>query len=254
MVAGRILRVIAIAAASTLAGISSAVAAADRPTTGPTLTVAFDGSSLDSAQWNVVTAGCKPSSNVAVANGLLRLGVTRGTGKCVSFNAEVNTKGKLDFRYGKVAVRLNNRMVQGSWGGFVMYGDCAAADRRVCGEIDVDEMTDWAPNTSHQRVWTIDATGRRCGQKNEPTFSTPLSGTWHTYWVDREPGVITIGVDNVVTSVFRASTQPPGCPWPYDSNTYYVNLGNRVGGWGGTPNVNQLPTSLRVDWVRYWQH
>lgn len=114
----------------------------------------FNGDTLDTTKWNVVTGdGCPDlcnfgnnelqnyaAENAVVANGVLTLeGRRESDGSYTS--ARLNTKGKMDFRYGRIEVGARLPQGQGSWPAiWLLHSDPNVyGPWPLSGEIDIME-------------------------------------------------------------------------------------------------------------------
>jgi beta-glucanase (GH16 family) len=118
------------------------------------------------------------------------------------------------------------------------------------GEIDVIETLNDASDLNNALHgpevgggdWQIGATSNV-----EPSF---VDG-FHTYWVEKSPGSITIGVDDRVTANFRAADLSPEKRWVFDK-PFFLVFNVAVGGqWPGPADRSTpFPAAMTVDWVR----
>ena len=80
------------------------------------------------------------------------------------------------------------------------------------------------------------------------------SAEFHTYWAERSPDMITIGVDDMTTAVFTPASLPDGATWVYDKPMFAIlnfAIGSD-GSWAGTPPAGTpFPQKMVVDWFRY---
>ncbi|MGD9258791.1 MAG: family 16 glycosylhydrolase, partial [Gammaproteobacteria bacterium] len=117
----------------------------------------FDGDSLDTGKWNIDTGdGCPDlcgwgnseqqvysADNITVADGTLTIqGRQEADGTYTS--ARINTKGKFDFRYGKVEVRARLPVGRGLWPAiWMLHSDPTIyGPWPLSGEIDIMEAFD----------------------------------------------------------------------------------------------------------------
>ena len=79
-------------------------------------------------------------------------------------------------------------------------------------------------------------------------------GGFHTYWAERSPDMITIGVDNITTAVLTPDSLPAGATWVFNDNPMFAILNFAIGGggWAGTPpEGTPFPQQMVIDWFRY---
>jgi beta-glucanase (GH16 family) len=146
----------------------------------------------------------------------------------------VTTDGNFTYAYGFAEARL--------WLPFDSAGRCT------------DWPAFWAdgtgawPSTGELDIFEC-LGGEACWHFHDPSgapggcVTTDLFGGWHTFGADWEPGRVTYYYDGVdVGSIGSGITSSP----------MYLILGLGVGGSGGGPL--QSPATMRVGYVRVWQH
>jgi beta-glucanase (GH16 family) len=228
----------------------------------------FNGSSLNPQYWSTgwfgsgITGGitgasepeCYDPSHVVEANGELDLNFTQETESCDGdshpyTSAMVTTNGKFSFTYGLIEFRVwlpttSNGQVA-DWPDIWTDGQSWPAD----GEIDVAEGLG----------------GNICGHYHGPSYNGAgtgeggitgcpqgtYTGGWHTFAADWEPGIVTWYYDGKDIGCLETSGSACGA-----TNTtiagapMYIILS--LGSSYSLPIT--APTSLRVDYVRVWQH
>ncbi len=207
----------------------------------------FNGSSLDTSQWSTGWLGsgitqpvnsyeqeCYDPAQVSVANGELDLtaiaeaetcgGVTRPYASGI-----VTTDGLFSFTYGYMEARI---WLPGSgeiadWPAFWAVGQNSPPD----GEIDlVEGRNGLACAHFHNSAGAL-------GTCESGTFT----GGWHTFAADWEPGSITFYYDG--TEIYEDTSGITSAPM-------YLILNLAL---DGSPS-NTVPATMRVDYVRIWQH
>ena len=168
----------------------------------------------------------------------------------------VFTKGKFEFRYGKVEVRMKtNRRV----------GNFPAAWLRTWqtpqqpwhSEIDIVEMFGDKRESFHTAHSQLTVSKPRHGLKN--SFSWPLRTTsWHVYGVEWTENCIIWTVDGRQVGEYVKSTDPQRLSqgqWSFDYPLFIV-LNQSVGNGGGfahfVPQTNKT-YETQFDWVRVYQ-
>jgi beta-glucanase (GH16 family) len=209
----------------------------------------FNGSSLDTSLWSVGWFGkgitgpltttaleCFDPARVRQQDGQLDLSFrvrpeTCGGKRRPYTGAIVSTNGKFSFAYGFVEMKAKLPGTGGAvydWPDFWTDGQNWPTD----GEDDIVE------GLHGQACWHFHSPGQAPGGCD----SAPLSGGWHTFGADWEPGSVTYYYDG--QAVGTISTGVTGAPM-------YLILsigGNRL--FGGPIHR----ASLRVAYVRVWQH
>jgi beta-glucanase (GH16 family) len=216
----------------------------------------FSGSGLDGSVWSAgwygrgVTApvseqedDCYAPSQVAVGGGVLSLRLAQRSVQCGG-GAEsyvtglVSTAGKFSFTYGLVQARVWVPAAGGkvaNWPAVWADGKTWPAD----GEIDIAEgIGGRMCGHFHDAA---DPGGVGAGSKSGCPAGV-FAGGWHTFAVDWEPAAVTYYYDGVdVGSVRSGVTSAP----------MFLVLDYATGSAGG-PEV--APATMKVDWVRVWQH
>ncbi len=166
------------------------------------------------------------SSNVSVSGGSLNLALNGGTGGLVS------TNGKFSYTYGFAEARIylpptTSGSQIANWPAFWTDGQSWPAD----GEQDIMEGLG----------------GSACYHFHDPSggpgscASGNYSG-WHTFGADWEPGSVTYYYDGVkVGTISQGITSSP----------MYLILENSDGSAGGQV---VSPSTMKVQYVRVWQH
>ena len=253
----------------------------------------FNGDSVDLSKWTFVDGdGCEfnlcgwgnselewYNSNAKVLNGRLvieaRKEVVTDTNNTLSSytSAKIVTRHKADFssdnlqstnttldRGRRFESRLKLPSGQGIWPAFWMlptnntYGGWPRS-----GEIDIMEsIGKEGPNTVHGTVhYGLEWPQHQYAESGITHVTTKdddkLNETFHTYSVERLPGVIRWYIDDIEYSSITKEDMMP-YHWPFDEEFYFIyNLA--VGGnWPGMPNEDTIfPQQLEIDYVRVYE-
>ncbi len=161
-------------------------------------------------------------------------------------SARITSRSKLSFPYGTVAARIKFPSGQGLWPAFWMVGaDIDTVGWPACGEIDIMEII----NTGTRFNIALHGPGADVEQKGS---IDDLTGDFHTYWMNRREGAVTVGVDDATLATFTAESLPDGAPWVFDG-PMFVLLNLAVGGdWPGPPDSSTpFPSAMVVDWFSF---
>ncbi|KWX66914.1 glycoside hydrolase [Mycobacterium sp. NAZ190054] len=250
-----------------LAGCSAAAPVGHAEPSGPRIIFAddFDGpaGARPASQWRYQTGGggwgnnemqtyTDTAANVGL-DGAGHLAITaRGDALNRITSARITTQGSVEFTTGRAEARIKLPAGAGLHPAFWLLGsDIDRVGWPAAGEIDVIETLNQAdefhtgvhlPRAGHQRGQQISASGR-------PPF--PLAGQFHTYWVERSPGRIVTGVDDITLFTVTPADLAEGSRWVFDA-PFFLLLNLAVGGdWPGPPDQSTPnPSTMLVDWVR----
>ncbi len=168
-------------------------------------------------------------------------------------SARVTTRTRLDFDTGMIEARIKMPKGKGIHASFSMIGtSITQVGYPECGGIDIAETVN-SGRTIHGEVhgpWLSNNPQPdpewRLSAETEPEPSP--SDDFHIYWLRKEHGHITIGVDDLLYGYFREKDTPEGGKWVHDS-PFFVDLTVSV---GGDVSDHALPAEILVDWVRFY--
>lgn len=213
----------------------------------------FDGPSLDSSHWNVVsdgpdgyhncclnsTTGAWAPDDVSIVHGSLRLTTERRwyQGKPYTTGA-VTTQGKFAFLYGRIDFRGRVPKGDGLWPAFwLLPEEMPGASAQY--EVDVMEALGQDTHTDYMVGWAP-------GWHNYCQYTGPdFSADYHVYSFVWTPTSSTWLIDGVARCTFTKGM--PTVPM-------YVILNNHIGGdWPVPPNATtHLPQYTDIDYVRVY--
>lgn len=247
----------------------------------------FSGNSLDRSRWNVIVTGWTVNneqqaytdspSTIRIAHGSeaegasdgalvlephYRPGFTTAEGKKFDFiSGRIDTKGKVEFTYGRAEARMKLPKGTGLWPAFWLLGTGRWPET---GEIDIMENVgeaDWTSVALHGPGYSGETP-----LVNKVYFpSQNDAASWHVYSVDWSSAGFIFMVDGVI--MYRA-TRPMienYGRWAYD-NSKYIILNLALGGaypvktngvkkpYPGIPDstvqlIRNNKTRVLVDWV-----
>ena len=251
----------------------------------------FSGSTLDRSKWNIRTTGMTVNNEqqayvdssatiyvvgqkqaAGARNGALVIqprfspGFTTKEGKKFDFiSGRMDTRSKVEFRYGTAAARIKMTEGMGFWPAWWMLGTGRWPET---GEIDIMEFIG-------QREWINAAVHGPGYSGNTPFVKRDSSAAkdpvtnWHIYSVDWEPDSLVFRVDD---REFYRVTRPMVAKygkWSYD-NAKFLILNFALGGaypggvnkikepYVGIPSasvelIKQGKCKIWIDWVRVTQ-
>jgi len=193
--------------------------------------------------------------NVFVSNGALTLraikeSYTVGSTTRQYTSGYLDTIGRESWQYGRIEMRAKLPTAQGMWPAFWLR------DNTNLGELDIMEAVGGMPTKSVQTIHQS-TNGDMAKAGHEDTLPSGTTATWHTYAVDREPGLVTWYVDG--RAVFTKTQSVLSWLDPTFNEPMNLRLNLQVGGsmpnWYGMP-VNGAPLGASdyvIDYVRVYQ-
>ncbi len=167
-------------------------------------------------------------------------------------SGSINSRGKVEFRYGRVEIRAKIEHGRGVWPALWMIGNNPGG-WPSCGEIDILEFVSQEPNTVHATLhYTKD------GIYEHPTSphntGKPIDNAWHLYGMNWTPEKIELTFDKQVifTKALDETTQSDGKN-PFRDGLYYLILNLALDGWAEAPVETDYPRTFYVDYVRLYQ-
>ena len=231
----------------------------------------FDAATLNTANWTYEMGdGCPGNcgwgnnelqyyreDNASIVNGNLVITAKKqnfGTRNYTS--SRLVTKGKKQFKYGRIDIRAALPEGQGLWPALWMLGsNIDAVSWPACGEIDIMELTGNLPN----RVVGTVHYGADASQHQFKSMSKYLTGTdnfqdeFHVFSINWEADLIEFLVDDVVFHTITPASLN-GAPYPFNKNFFFVFNVAVGGNFPGNPdNTTAFPQHMIVDYVRVFQ-
>jgi len=218
----------------------------------------FNSNSIDTGYWNFEKGGgiwgnneqeYYQAANAGITNGnLLILAKKEGKQNFAYTSARMTTKGKKEFKYGKIEARIKMPAGQGLWPAFWMLGaNIDAVDWPVCGEIDIMEHINIDSLIHGTLHWNNNGHVSFGGS----VVSTPAD--YHVYAVEWNAGSIKWLVDGIVYKTASMATDIKGNA--AFQKPFFILLNLAVGGdWPGqTVDNSKFPASMFIDYVRVYQ-
>ena len=224
----------------------------------------FDGDRLNEDDWNYIEGdGCPnlcgwgnnekqtyQAENVHLEDGFLVI-TARKEGYDYT-SGRISTKGKKEFKYGRMEARIQLPPGKGLWAAFWMLGsniDKVGWPRS--GEIDIMEYVGREPGSLFTTLHTADSYGN---SKN--TRKAPIEGIeegFHTYAIEWTKSEISFFVDDEHFYTFSPGTKKKEI-WPFDQPFYFI-LNLAIGGNFGGSDIDDsaLPSQYRIDYIRVYQ-
>jgi beta-glucanase (GH16 family) len=227
----------------------------------------FDGDKLNEAFWSHETGtgqngwGNNELQNYRSQNTSIQKGHLVITAKKEAFagkeytSSRIITKGKQQFRYGRVDIRAALPKGQGIWPALWMLGsNFDTVSWPACGEIDIMEMIggNGRENTVHGTVhWEHDGKHAEFGGKYTLPSGT-LSDKFHVYSIIWDANSIRWFIDNKQYHVIDTT---PAQLDEFRRNFFFIFNVAVGGNWPGSPDATtSFPQHMIVDYVRVFQN
>jgi beta-glucanase (GH16 family) len=171
-------------------------------------------------------------------------------------SASLTTRGRGEWRRGRVEVRAKLPRGRGVWPAIWMLGvDGARAGWPRCGEIDIMEYVGFEPHVVHANIHTakynhVRGTGKGSRLRVEAPFDD-----WHVYALEWHSDRLDFFVDNKKYFTYAKEKDAREDVWPFDQPCYLI-LNLAIGGtWGGQRGIDDaiFPQRFEIDYVRIYQ-
>lgn len=232
----------------------------------------FNGAALDETVWNYNTGGngwgnnekqyyTNRPENIRLNNGMLEIEARKETYQNNEYtSARIHSKGKKEFKYGRIEARIKFPGGRGTWPAFWTLG--GTGNWPNCGEIDIIEHIGSQPTRASFALHTAAKNGTR-GNNWAKTyfFDYSLADDFHVYgveWAQEEKDgkdVIRFFVDGVQYAESWESIIDDSDTWPFN-RSHYIIFNLAIGGnMGGSIDDSIFDTEriMFVDWVRVYQ-
>ena len=177
-------------------------------------------------------------------------------GKCQYTSARLITKGKFDFKYGRIEARIKVPRGVGVWPAFWLLGnDIDKTGWPNCGEIDVMEFIGREASTVYGTLHGPGYSGSKSiGGSITLSDGKKVSDDFHVFSVEWTQNEIRWLFDGKNYKAITRTDIPKGTPWVFD-HPFFIILNFAVGGkWPGSPDHStQFPQLMLVDHVRVYE-
>ncbi|SRR5579871_5620 len=221
----------------------------------------------DSTKWNYDVGGDgwgnneleyytkKRAENARVENGNLIIELRKEKWENKDYtSARLITKGKGDWKYGKIEVRAKLPKGLGTWPAIWMLGSTTPLKWPDDGEIDIMEHVGFDPGVIHASIHCKKYNHIIHTQKTAVITVPDFADAYHVYGVVWNADSMSIWIDD--KKYFSFSNEHSSYDsWPFD-NPMHLLLNVAYGGnWGGAKGIDDsiLPKQMLVDYVRVYQ-
>jgi beta-glucanase (GH16 family) len=171
-------------------------------------------------------------------------------------SASLTTKGKGDWKYGRIEVRAKLPEGSGTWPAiWMMPTDNVYGDWPKSGEIDILEHLGNEPSMFYHTIHT-DKYNYSYGEgaKGAARQHPAATSEWHVFALEwREDCLEWYCDDRLQFQVVK--TEDTWQTWPFSERFYLILNFAFAGGWGGQKgyDIRTLPLSFQIDYVRVFQ-
>ena len=193
--------------------------------------------------------------NARVENGKLVIEARKEKWEKNGFtSARLISKGKGDWKYGKIEVKAKLPEGLGTWPAIWMLASTTPLAWPDDGEIDIMEHVGFNQGFVHASVHTKKYNHVIGTQRTDTVIVKDCSSAFHVYALEWDAETIAVFVDGA--RYFSFSNEHSGyAAWPFDQ-PFHLLLNIAVGGnWGGAKGVdpNIWPQRMEIDYVRVFQ-
>lgn len=242
----------------------------------------FNGNSIDQSKWvHDIGTGSQygltgwgnsekqyyQPQNTTLVNGIAKIEVKQESNGIVDSwgnssyysSSKITTKGKFDFRYGKVEARIKTLDGQGFWPAFWMLPNNGSWP--CDGEIDIMEqwgnpyLTNQTSGAAHIGTCPYSSSTHFYETSSSYISTGSYADNFHTYSLIWKEDTITWYVDETELFSLNPSSYwsiPSQSAWPFNANEWYLMINLAITQAG--PNSNTVfPNQMEIDYVRVYQ-
>lgn len=221
---------------------------------------------INSQHWNIQT-GAKWANNESqcyvdndqngyIKDGRLHLVATLNQVEpCKYQSTRINTRGKVEFQYGRLTIRAKMPKGRGAWPALWLMGntDKNPAKWPLCGEIDLVEFAGNRKGVITCAIHTESYNHRIHTDKGNKISVKDASDNFHDYTLDWTKDRLSFQMDG--NEFFRVEKMENDTvkEWPFDQ-PYYLIINLAVGGWYGGAIVDEdLPYHMEIASIKIEQ-
>ncbi len=196
------------------------------------------------------------AGNAWVENGILKITAkSQQAGNNAFTSAKLVTKGKAEFKYGRIEINAKLAPGRGLWPAiWMLRNDIHTAGWPGGGEIDIMEHVGFEQDTVLSTVHTDAYNHVKNTQKGKKMFIDSPYTKFHLYAIEWTEDQIDFFVDDYRLLRF-SNEKKTNAEWPFHK-PFYLILNIAVGGnLGGQKGIDKdaFPSSMEVDYVRVYQ-
>ena len=171
---------------------------------------------------------------------------------CEFESSRLQTKGKINFKYGRLEARIKVPVGDGTWPAFWLLGsDISTNAWPNCGEIDIMETKGSEPYTVHGTAHGPGYSGGD-GIVNTRTLSTRLGAGYHIYALDWTPNKMQWSIDGKIYHTVTPSVV--GNHQYVFNKSMFMIMNVAAGGWfAGDIDPDLNSAQMTIDYIRYYK-
>jgi beta-glucanase (GH16 family) len=194
--------------------------------------------------------------NAKVENGVLKIIARKQAKENRQYtSARLVTKGKAEFKYGKIEIHAKLPTGRGTWPAIWMLGkNIDEVPWPACGEIDIMEHVGYNKDSIFGTVHTEAYNHMKGTQKGKGIFISNPYDSFHIFSIEWTGEKIDFIVDGMVYNHIINEHLSIN-EWPFDQSFFLILNLAVGGGWGGKMGVDEsiFPATMEVDYVRVYQ-
>lgn len=191
-----------------------------------------------------------------VKDGMLHVKATlHDTNECKYRSARINTKGKLEFIYGKLTIKAKMPKGKGAWPALWLLGNTLSnpVSWPLCGEIDLVEFAGNRPGVITCAIHTESYNHKINTDKGTKISVMDASDSFHDYTLDWTKNYLSFSIDQKEFFRIDKKENDTTNEWPFD-HPYYLIINMAVGGWyGGEISDEDLPYEMLIKSIKIEQ-
>ena len=170
--------------------------------------------------------------------------------------SEINTKGKMQFQYGRLDVSAKIPAGTGTWPAIWMLGSSIdSVGWPTCGEVDIMEHVGFDENNIHSSLHSNTLNHVIGNNPHQIHFVENLTDDFHLFSVEWSDASFIFSVDNQSFFTYSKSDNMNVYDWPFD-DPFFLILNLAIGGtWGGQQGIDNtiFPSRFLVEYVRLYK-
>ena len=167
------------------------------------------------------------------------------------------TRGKFDFKHGRVDIRAALPEGQGIWPALWMLGaNFNTVGWPRCGEIDIMEIVGHEPSKTHGTVHYANSNGDHIQNGSSTSLSggEKFSQEFHVFSIVWSEEGIDWLLDDVKFHTVNRQSLGIQNPYPFDESFFFIFNVAVGGNWPGSPDATtSFPQNMIVDYIRVFQ-